>query len=244
MEMTRSLNLYINATAAGGYNAAMDGASSSVLSSPIQMVHKDKFQIRLYFRSFAVGIGVAHTAVTFPAGATVVLAGKKTGELKTGDTLFMVSSWTLTSPEGADAYYLGTVNLNTTELNAAMEAETADAMECSIDIEVRDAGNTERLTFRVLAQVNRQVYDGEGNPTTTAFSGIEDVEVAASQVTVDLTDFELAAAPKVYPAVVKPSGSDDNIFVAGMTVTAEEIVFFLSAAPAVPGYTLSWILAQ
>ena len=60
----------------------------------------------------------------------------------------------------------GTLNLNTSEIETAMVGiNYGGSIDLYIDIEVRDAGNTERLTYRATAKLYKQIYAGETAPS-------------------------------------------------------------------------------
>jgi len=155
--LNRAIGWYIDGASSGGRNALLDGVSANPLNLSPSLMQGDKLTVQLYFRAIG-SVGADTTALELAAGYTLHLVGKLKDSIGSGAVLFAVSSWT--KPESGD-YYYGTLDLNTEALNAAFSsAADEDTLDVSIDIEYRDAGNTERLTFRVEAQIARQVYQG------------------------------------------------------------------------------------
>ena len=167
--LNRAIKWYINGDLPGGRNALLDGLTANPINLKPSLMQGDALLIHLYFRAPGA-VGSATTAVSLAAGYTLYLVGKVASAIGTGSVLFNVSDWT----DGED-YYQGTLNLNTAAINAAFAAESGkDAIDVSVDIEYRDAGNTERVTYRADIQLCRQVYQGtEAAPTPSVVLGLE-----------------------------------------------------------------------
>jgi hypothetical protein len=147
--LARSVSLYIDGNKSGGLNAALDGTLSSPPPNPTSLMAGDRCPVALYFRARATDDG-ASTVLELPAGSTVVMAGR----MATGALLFASTGFTAGS-----TCYTGTIDLGTAAIEAAL-AGTAYGASVTIylDIEVRDAANLERLTFRIVASLYKQVY--------------------------------------------------------------------------------------
>ena len=157
----RVISLYIDITKPGGVACLLAGKSSSEISAVPSFILGDKFTLALYFRRPSAGITTASTAVSI-SGA-VALGAKPTADLESTDLLFSAADFAETDTDD-DLHYEAAVDLNTPELLAAMGDE--DTLDVTVDIEVRDAGNSERLTFQFAAQVRRQALIGtEAGPT-------------------------------------------------------------------------------
>ena len=153
----RVYSLYLDKDAPGGLSCLLAGTSGAVRTQAVQWMQADAFTIRLYFRERA-GLS-ATTSVELGSGDEIVLAGK--ASLAATDLLFSVTSWTKVT-SGSEVYYQGTLDLNTTELETAMTSTSVTAL---VDVEVQNADNTRRLSYRFSATVAKQVYDGESDPT-------------------------------------------------------------------------------
>lgn len=167
--LNRAIKWYINGDLPGGRNALLDGLTANPINLKPSLMQGDALLIQLYFRAPGA-VGSPTTAVSLAAGYTLYLVGKVAEDIGSGDVLFNVSDWT----DGSD-YYQGTLNLNTAAINAAFAAQSGiDAIDVAVDIEYRDAGNTERVTYRADIQLCRQVYQGtEAAPTPSVVLGLE-----------------------------------------------------------------------
>jgi hypothetical protein len=164
--ISKAYRLVINADLPGGRNSLLKAIDdgNSISETPIWM-QGDKCSIRCYFRTPG-DPGEPSTSIELDAGFTMVLSGvlKDTP----ADSLFTVSAWT---KEGeGDVYYLGALDLNTIALNAAFAANAdADQLDVLVDIEIRDAGNTEWITYRAEIAIARQAYAGEMAPSPVLY---------------------------------------------------------------------------
>jgi hypothetical protein len=170
--LNRAIKWYINGDLPGGRNALLEGITPNPPNIKPALMQGDQTAIQLYFRKMGA-VGVDTTAYTLDAGYTLYLVGKLASALDDGAVLFSVSSWT--SPGEGEEHYSGTLNLNTAEIDAAFAATTeSDTIDVSVDIEYRDAGNTERVTYRADIQICRQVYQGsEAVPTPNLLNTFE-----------------------------------------------------------------------
>jgi hypothetical protein len=165
--LNRAIKWYINGDLPGGRNAMLDGLTANPPQLKPALMQGDTLPLQLYFRQPGL-VGADTTALTLAAGYTLYLVGKLASEIDSGAALFAISTWT--SPGEGQEYYAGTLNLNTEAIAAAFAASGAgDTLDIAVDIEYRDAGNTERCTYRADVQLFRQVYQGaEVLPTPSA----------------------------------------------------------------------------
>lgn len=175
MTWTRRIDYYLDVTKTGGANPLLDGTSSSPLSGTQELMQGDRLPVRLWFRRPA-GQGALSTGESLEAGFTIRLAGKE--DVDDTSLLFLSTAFT-EGTEGSDKYYEAELNLATTEIADALEEK--DELTALVDIEVRNAGNTSRATFRLEVLVNQQVYTGEESeptPATPIYPAPEDLMLA------------------------------------------------------------------
>jgi hypothetical protein len=158
----RVISLYLDITKPGGVQPLLSGKSSTEISATPSFILGDKFTLALYFRNPSAGITTASTPIEI-SGA-IALGAKATADLDATEFLFSASGFAETGADD-DLRYEAALDLNTKELIAAMG--TDDTLDVTVDIEVQDAGNTERLTFQFAAQIRRQALIGtEAGPTS------------------------------------------------------------------------------
>jgi hypothetical protein len=185
--LSREIAIYIDGSRSGGLDAVLDGKLSTARSYPHALMAGDKCPLKVFFRARDPQNG-ASTAVELAAGSTMVVAGRTTA----GVILFASSSFTAAGT-GDDAYMGGTIDLATVEIETALTAtKYGSSIDIYIDIEVRDAGNTERLTFRAAAKLYKQVYDGSSIATSIAFGTLTAPDLSQWQLTIG-NDGQLSA---------------------------------------------------
>lgn len=162
MPFTRTIDLFIDVARPGGQTCLLNGAQSSAVTEAPRWMQGDEFAIRLFFRDVSAGIYTASTAVTLDAGAEIVLAAKE--DVDAEDLLFNATGFTAATDATLGAYYGATLSLNTTELQDALAA-AADTLDALVDVEVQNADNTSRVTFRFAVKITQQVYANEADPT-------------------------------------------------------------------------------
>ena len=160
--LNRVMELYIDGAKYGGADALLDGKRSSSPNSRPSFMAGDRCGVKLLFRSKPTDLS-ATSALELDAGATIVMSAKTASGT---DLLFSVSTFAASGSED-DKGYAGTLDLNTAEcLAATASLENNASVSIYIDVEVRDAGNTERLTYRVQAYLHKQIYSSEVAPGT------------------------------------------------------------------------------
>lgn len=159
---SRTLDLFIDTAKPGGLACLLEGAQGAARQTALSLVQGDDFTVRLFFRTVPDGIYTASTAVELDAGAELVMAGK--ADLEETTLLFSATGFTADEDEDLGAFYSARLNLNTSELEEALDGEE-DALTVYVDVEVQNADNSRRLTYRFTLTVEQQVYDGEADPT-------------------------------------------------------------------------------
>lgn len=243
-------NLYIDIDRPGGLPCLLDGKASSLLQSEPQMVHADQFPLNVYFRRRG-SAGAASTAVDLGAGKTLILAGKKSAVLATGETLFSAAGFEAAG-EGDDLHYTADLNLNTGALATALGTE--NTLPVRVDIEIQTAGNAQRITYQFNLTISRQVYAGEPAPDealppyphpsaiVTKLRGTVDLTEDDGGVTV--TGLALGAVPaQVLLSLRIPSAGASLIPLALVgTPTADGFDVIFGAKIPAAGYTLDYLV--
>ncbi|MFZ4394149.1 MAG: hypothetical protein ACOYOU_00825 [Kiritimatiellia bacterium] len=236
-----ALSLYIDVTASGRNPLLKGTTSTPIWEAPI-LISGDKIPARLYFRSPDPAGGTS-TNEDLAAGAAVIMAGKKKGAIASESTpLFLADSFSAVDPETGDSYYEGVLDLNTAEIEAAFGADEEMTVVVDVEIQALDGGIS---TYQFDVIIRREVADGEpGSPVSLPSSGEAAITIGALTVTIDLTDYGFTAAPRLLTQAVKPAAGSDNIFVAGLTISATQAIVELSAPPAITGYKVLWHFAR
>jgi hypothetical protein len=154
-------DIYLDRGKPGGQTCVLNGVSSQALQSNHQMLQGDTLRLRIHWRT-AGGYGAVATSVTLDAGDAMVLAGKLATDPGAVDALFSCATF-VQGAAGADNYYEGVLDLNTAELATALTSALYE--DCSVDVEIQNAANTERLSYRLTVRVHKQVYAGTEGTT-------------------------------------------------------------------------------
>ena len=161
MSWSRYLDLYVDLSRAGTRAAFVSSAGEPVT---VEAIQADELPIRLRFCQPSTSIGGEISIEQLEAGTIVVLSGKVAGDLKDGDLLFLTSDWSEVT-DGDDVYYAGALSLNTVEMASAFSAADGETISLTIETELQNAANTERVSFQSACTLHAQVYAGEGDPT-------------------------------------------------------------------------------
>jgi hypothetical protein len=156
-------NLYIDFTNPGAENVLLQGTQSSPIQRTLNWVNGDVFAVRLWFRTPGA-LGAASVFAALDAGSVIVMAGKTS---LTSATLVFAAASFAEGTSGGETYYESECSLNTAALAAAVAGST-NAVPVYVDVEVQNADNSRRLTWRFLINVTRQAYEGtEDIPATS-----------------------------------------------------------------------------
>lgn len=256
MSFSRVINLYLNLDANAG-NPLVSGLSNKEVRATPQFIQGDTALVRIWPRTETGSATSPLETARLATGTNPVLAGKSSAALSAATLLFSALTWTeynTLAEDAGDWYYEAELNLNTTELDAAITAlsGTATSLAVKCDIELQNADNTQRLTFQFDGSVLRQVYDGEADPTpgTPSYplpatllltTNLATATVTSGEATVDfdITDAGLAASPDLcIPfGIQKPNHAADNIgILCAFPVNATTLRAYLTAAPTEAGY--------
>lgn len=183
--LNRVIELVVNGDLPGGYNALLKSKTSGeAISRRPRLMAGDRFSLRLYFRKPNTAIGAAASVYELESPNSMVLVGKADPDAITGSSLFSIVDWVKIG-SGDAAYYQGVCDLTSAEI-AALFASGPDEVNISADLEVRDAINSARVTYRLELTLCRQVYDGVGIlPTTLSASYLQSPDGSTWQLTVN-----------------------------------------------------------
>jgi hypothetical protein len=162
------INLFLDYAKPGGLEPLLASFKSRPVYTRPAVMAGDVCKLRLYFRIVGATAESDSTEETLPAGSTIVVAAKPASNLAATSLLFCASTFTEVSGISGAKCYEGEINLSTAEIVSAMAllAPTADRITARVDIEVRNAGNTSRVTYQTSVDIFRQVYSGETAPST------------------------------------------------------------------------------
>lgn len=158
--MTMQVVFYIDIEQPGGQNAALYRLTNNAPPQRIALMARNILPVTLEFRTKSTTANES-TAAEIPEGWEIVMAGRATAD---GDLLFLVDD--LTAPEGDATGWTGTLDLDTEGIAAALAGK--NSLEISIDVMVRKADDSERVTYRIPAIIYRQMYAGDGEPSSIA----------------------------------------------------------------------------
>jgi len=152
MAISRIFPLYIDVTKPS--EPLLIDASTNLKAANMSITQGDKFTLRLYFVS---ATGASPTYVLPDETDTVILAAKR--RVSDADLVFLINSWTT----GA-TYLEATFDAALASEFWANDSESSRTVTC--DIEVRNSGNSARITYQFPIFVKRQTYGGETAPST------------------------------------------------------------------------------
>lgn len=161
-DFERALDLYLN-TRVNDRVRLFSGPSSPSELLALDIVHGDHFALRLHPRRRGAAATDETQPVDFPADTSIVAALKSVDDLG-GDPLALADAFQSATDGAGATWWQDDLNLNTTELAAAIQDKPR--LACQLDIEIRDAANTRRVTIPVPATVLAQAYaPADADPT-------------------------------------------------------------------------------
>lgn len=220
----------------------------------LDLVQADAFPVRFRFVR-ATGVSNAPLEVVqLAAGSVIVFTGKLTSALSGSTLLFFADAFT--EDEDDDGYfYAGIINTATASVLAAFAAlsPSKQTLALTVEVEIQNAGNTQRLSFQNDAILRRQVYAGEGDPAETdpeypppsaIFLPTRDIFVGEATSGAESVDITIpASATRCFAAGIRrPSAADAPISIVDwyrLNDTTARVL--LSAATAVAGYQVTFV---
>lgn len=155
MSWSRELSFYLDLNAYGTTSVLLDGTRSERLASTPGFVQGDKMTLKLFPRQRSTAIGAASTSMQLASGSTIRMEVAASSDFDT--TLVTVTGWAEQSESGV-YWYTATANFGTSELDTAIG--TASSLAVKVGVEIRNADNTERMSFQFDATIAREVVDG------------------------------------------------------------------------------------
>lgn len=153
----RQVTLYVNLDRPPG-GVLLAGRRDLTAAEPPLFVDGERPLVVLQFLQPLATPGLSPEVTQLADGDTIVLALKRRGkpELLVSGTGFVLTG------AGAERRYEALVNFNTTALVNAFGDETVLPVLC--EIRVQNAANTIRKVYPFYAQIQKRIYDGEGDP--------------------------------------------------------------------------------
>ena len=169
------------------------GLTDSQTLQRLDWILRDQVPVELYIVTPNTSQG--YTQQEAPSGYTIRCGVKASGSFS-GNPLATNYTWTLVG-SGATAYYTGTVNLNTSELIAVVEAEsqTEDYLDLVAEFCFQDGSGNNRdssqLTCRVTKDINRT---GQAEPAPyNTFPYVEFTHSGKKCIRIQNSDGEILA---------------------------------------------------
>jgi len=167
----RTRTLYVDVDAVPGVNVLLQPDSPNPLNTQTAFVQGDRFTLRVAFmkRKPPEEVGGLDGVVyqELAAGDVLVLAGREGGNVVFGQTLFVADGFVKVVVEEDEAeriFYEAVCNLHTTAIARLFQERRTTTMAIAVDLEVQNAGNTERVTYRFGATLLSEAYQGEEPP--------------------------------------------------------------------------------
>lgn len=154
---SRSVDLWYDVDATDNPLMRVEASSISLGAPPI-FVQGDHLPLRIFLRRrTASGL----QPVSIPSGYSMVFAAKA---YEVSSNILFSAIGFVPDGDGDSLCYVADLDLNTSELSSALVNRGELRVRC--DLEIQNPGNTRRITYQHDAIVRRQVYAGEGPPSS------------------------------------------------------------------------------
>ena len=164
MSWTPAFTLYLNRSLpriAPLFKGLRDASSPS----PIVWTGKNVFLLNIYLMNPPPGGGGIPSPACLADGYSLVMAGSAGGAV-----LFQTSSFTKLNDIEGNAYYQGTLNLNTDAMALALAAAGDNPISVSVEVDVIN-GDTSELSLPFNALIRQPVYGATPAPTAITAVG-------------------------------------------------------------------------
>lgn len=160
MSWDRRLDLHIDVDATTQRRLLTSESEPSILNQPPELVSGDKIKVRCYFWRRG---GTAGSVDSIDPGATSTfrLSGRPQGIPSGSPVLFLATAFS----EVGTGIWETTLDLNTQEMRNHIAATPAGSKLITVEIEIRDAGDTTRRSLQFEARAMPQVWDNQDAPT-------------------------------------------------------------------------------
>jgi|GEM_PF-5269412 len=207
---TRYFNLTIDL---GNPSNPLLGASTSLgrSSTSVQFTQGDKFTLRIFPTWNSATCALED-------GSAIVFAARQTG-IFTGELLFSATIFSKYTDESGLIYYEATLDLNTQAIADVLPANTA-SVAFTADIEIQNAANTERLSYRFAGTIVKQAYNGtEGVPTDAdppypASDKVMVKHMNGARFATDGTEFYIFFPDSKWHKIIPQIGDNDTFLLA------------------------------
>jgi hypothetical protein len=243
MSWTREITFYLDLDSIGTTRSPLltKSGSTYVRTSPgVGLVASDCMTCKLYFLRESGGTWATEQLT----GTTPMFCGKQNPDDE--NCLFSITDLAI-QDDGTDYWYQGTLDLNTTQVAAAMTAAGTANVSAHIDIELQEAStNATRATIQFPFTLKQQYYTGdEGEPTSgdpsypvagtivTKNIGIETMTGKTAEV--DISGCSFSAAPQILATVE----SSEMVFCVVSGITAAK--FDVEVSSYVAGTKIHWL---
>lgn len=143
------------------------GLSDSQPLGSMELVGRDKVYVDLYLVQPTTTAGAYYEAVAAPAGWLPAFSVK--AATLDGDLLAWQTVWTL---QGDTGHYQGTIDLNTSEMVAALAALTdSTSLSCTCEFYLVDSNSYKRASTQTPLTVLAPVIEGDETDPTSVFLG-------------------------------------------------------------------------
>jgi hypothetical protein len=168
MSWSRTFELVLNLSTRQGSPLAAGRTDATPVES-VTWYARDRFTLRIIPVERSASATSPTVRTRLAPGSVIVVKGNAKPTPGADPCLYNAVAFTeIEDPDDIGQYYYeATLDLNTNEGNAAVDALVApqDALECLFDVEIQDAANTERNTFQFRAFVKKDVVRNQGTPT-------------------------------------------------------------------------------
>ena len=250
MSFNLDYDLYLDVAAPGGLACLLEGKASALRQDKPSYIQADCFPLNLYFRQSGA-VGNNSTAVEL-AALNIVLGAKLLSALDDTTLLFSCTDF-VSVGEGDDLHYQALLDLNTSEITAALDGQKS--ITARVNVEIETAENTQRLTYQFDVTIQKQSYGGEASPTpgtptypvpaqlVVKLRGT--VALTPGQQVILITGLNLGSAPaQILPSLRKPAAGADalSLNVLDNSLSTDGFAVELSAPVPAAGYNLDYLV--
>lgn len=163
MSFNRTIALYIR-KAAGAENPLVTSLVDQTQPNAPQFVGRNKFTLRIYFCDEPASNGQPFTSSQVNVGDAIAVAGRPQNNFNEAALLFFATEFAEVEGDDDNYYYEAALDLNTAQIQADLGSGST-SIKATMDVQVQNADNSQRLTFQFGIIINPPAYRGtEGVP--------------------------------------------------------------------------------